>query len=207
MKKIILCLLILFLFGCSIDPNFTSPITGHVHIDALNTLQKIIVMTGDQYGYTCERGLSDSQGDTGTTYFREYHLDISPNATTAIILDATDYCDAIRIQIEHYYGDFIDTSYIDPNESNSNRDFLYDLINNLLVDELSLEQLSDFIDPTNTKYVITDQEILDINHTDLYKLVHFNDTNPEHYMDIAYYDSGYDLTYVGYVLLDSSACE
>lgn len=84
---------------------------------------------------------------------------------------------------------------------------LYDLINNLLVDELSLEQLSDFIDPTNTKYVITDQEILDISDTDLYKLVHFNDTNLEHYMDIAYYDSGYDLTYVGYVLLDSSACE
>ena len=55
MKKLIILLRTLFLTACTVNPEFTSPITGNERIDFLNQAQKTIATIGAKYGYEKRR--------------------------------------------------------------------------------------------------------------------------------------------------------
>ena len=153
MKKIIILLLTIFLTACTVDPTFTSPITGNELIDFLNKTQKTISTIGALYGYECKRGDLHSNGNYDSVYSRAYHFILSPCATTYVYLDAYEFCDAVTIKIEHLYlTDPQYTDSLDPNTPKIDTLFISDLIQTLTDDVIIAEDIDKFIDPNDESY-------------------------------------------------------
>ena len=209
MKKIIILLLTIFLTACTVDPTFTSPITGNELIDFLNKTQKTISTIGALYGYECKREDLHSNPDYDSVYSRAYHFILSPCATTYVYLDAYEFCDAVSIKIEHLY--FTDPQYtdsLDPNTPKIDTIFISDLIQTLTDDVITSEDIDIFIDPNDDLYKSDDKEKLEWSGAEIYKCIEFDESG-YHNIEYGFYNPEYCFYYNGIIPLDDQTkhCE